>query len=391
MKAKEITMHKGMLLCGVGLLAACIAPADDRTGDPASAATGTATAYSFDYFPMGFARITAAGAITIANSAPVAFDSMSSSTAPVTVSHTTGNYSVTFASLAAPSLTDATGGDVQVTAEGTTNVRCRVLSWGGSPNLTVNVQCTQPDGTLADSGFAVQFFRYAMPARNAFPTRAAYSWVQANGVVSPIYDYNASGDHNTVTKTTGRYTIQIPGAVVVNASMMVTSYGGSGAGAVCSVASWGAGLANIECRNAANQLVDSAFSFSYSTSGPSLEQQGAHAWFDGSAANTTYSAALGKIEGCSVVSVTGSHIGSQVKIVVSGDLGSWDATPFLRASFSSAYGAAGYCKVESLTATGVAPSSTATTLLRCYDPTGAVIAAPRLTFTHVTSDAAGPC
>lgn len=380
------------LLCGISLLAACVAPTEDRVGDPAAPATGTATAYNLAYSPMGFARITAAGAIKIADGAPVAFDSMSALASPVTVSYSPpGNYQVTFANLAATSLTEATGGDAQVTAEGTSDVRCRILGWGGSPNLTVSVQCTQPSGALAASDFAVQFFRYAMPAPNAFPTRAAYSWVQANGVVSLLYDYNASGTHNTVTKTTGRYAIQIPGAVVVNASMMVTSYGGTGAGAVCSVVNWGAGLANIECRNTANQLVDSAFSFSYSTSGPSLEQQGAHAWFDGSAANTTYSAALGKIEGCSVVSVTGSRIGSQVTIVVSGDFGSWDGTPFLRASFSSAYGAAGYCKVESLTATGIAPSSTATTLLRCYDPTGAVIAAPRLTFTHVTSDATGPC
>jgi hypothetical protein len=78
-------------------------------------------------------------------------------------------------------------------------------------------------------------------------------------------------------------------------------------------------------------------------------------------------------------------------MTVAGDLGPWDATPFVRASFSSYYGQAGYCKVESLTATGAAPSSTATTTLRCYDATGAVIAAPRLTFTHVTSDASGPC
>jgi hypothetical protein len=171
--------------------------------------------------------------------------------------------------------------------------------------------------------------------------------------------------------------------------MMVTSYGGTGA--VCSITGWGMPVVNIECRDAANHLVDSAFSFSYSTSGPAQEQQGAHAWFDGGAASTGYSAALGKVEGCSPASITGSRAGSLVTLVVSGDLGSWDASPFLRASFASGYGAASYCKIESLTAGGVAPSSTATTTLRCYDAAGAVIAAPRLTFTHATSDAAGPC
>jgi hypothetical protein len=137
-------------------------------------------------------------------------------------------------------------------------------------------------------------------------------------------------------------------------------------------------------------VVDSAFSFSYSTTGPTLSQQGAHAWFDGSSANPTYSAALGKIEGCSPATVTGSG-GPVVTMTVSGDLGSWDASPFVRASFSSGYGVPGYCNVESLSTTGVAPSSTSTTKLRCYDPTGTVVSTPQLTFTHVTSDAAGPC
>jgi hypothetical protein len=376
-------MYKLAWMCGIGVFAACAAP-----GGGAEPATGVVTSNSFAYLPMGFARVGDTGAVA------VAFDSASTSPSPVAVSHSTGSYTVTFANLAAASLTDATGGDVQLTAEGTTSVRCRVLGWGGSPDLSVSVQCTQPGGALADSGFTVLFYRDTMPAPNSFPSGAAYSWVTAMGGVSALYDYNASGTHNTVTKTTGRYTLTIPGAQAVNASMMVTPYGGTGAGAVCSIVSWGAGsssaVVNVECRDAANQLADSAFSFSYATTGPTLDQQGAHAWFNGSIAHPTYSAALGKIEGCSPATVTGSP-GSVVTMTVSGDLGSWDASPFLRASLASKYGAAGYCKVESLTASGVAPSSTATTTLRCYDPTGAAIPSPQLTFTHVTSDAAGPC
>lgn len=379
-------MHKLAWMCGIGLVGACAA----TPGSSADPATGVATSASLAYRPMGFARISDTGAVA------VAFDSASTSPAPVTVSHSTGNYSVTFASLAAASLTDATGGDVQLTAEGTSSVRCRVLGWGGSPDLTVSVQCNQPGGALADSGFTVLFYRDTMPAPSSFPAGAAFSWVTAAGGVSPIYDYNASGTHNTVTKTTGSYTLTIPGATAVNASMMVTPYGGSGAGAACSIVSWFAAsspsrvVASIECRNPANQLVDSAFSFSYAVTGPTIDQQGAHAWFDGSAASPTYSAALGKIEGCSPASVTATP-GSPVTITVSGDLGPWDGSPFLRASLASKYGAAGYCKVESLTASGTAPSSTAITQLRCYDATGAAIASPQLTFTHVTSDASGPC
>jgi len=189
----------------------------------------------------------------------------------------------------------------------------------------------------------------------------------------------------------GQYRVTIPGATMVNASMMVTAYAGTGASTVCGIMGWSTGYANVECRNGAGQLVDSGFSFSYATTGPAFEQQGAHAWFNTSTADPTYSAALGKVEGCSPASVTGSRTGSLVTMVVSGDLGSWDASPFLRASFSSGYGGANYCKVESLSSSGVAPSSTATTTLRCYDATGTEIPVPMLTFTHETSDASGPC
>jgi hypothetical protein len=382
---KETVMHKLVLLCGIGLFAACVAPPEDRTGDPDDPATATATSASFSYFPMGFAHITAAGAL---NGTP--FNSASGAVTPVHI--VTGSYQVTFAGLAAPTLTDATGGNVQVTAETTTNVRCRILGWGGSPNLAVTVQCMQPNGTAADAGFEVLAFRYGMPTANTFPTTAAYSWVTSAAGVSALYDYNSQGSHNTVThSTTGSYAIHIPGATAVNASMMISTYGSDGGpSAVCSVVNWGVAVVNIQCRNVNNVLVDSAFSFSYSVTGPAQGQQGAHAWFNGSSASTTYSAALGKIEGCSAASVTGSG-GPLVTITVSGDLGSWDGSPFLRASFASGYGAAGYCNVESLTTSGVAPSSTATTKLRCYDPTGAVVTVPLLTFTHVTSDASGPC
>lgn len=374
-------MHKPGWMCGIGLVGACAA----APGGSADPVTGVAISDSFAYQPMSFARISDTGAVGTAFS-------------PVTVSHSTGTgaYVVTFAGVAAASLTDATGGDVQLTAEGTSSVRCRVLGWGGSPDLSVTVQCNQTSGAPADSGFALLFYRDTMPAPSSFPPGAAYSWVTADGVVWPDWDYNASGTHNTVTRTTGSYALTIPGANAVNASMMVTPYGGSAAGAACSIVSWFTAssptrvIASIECRDTANQLVDSAFSFSYATTGPTLDQQGAHAWFNGSVASPTYSAALGKIEGCSAASVTATP-GTPVTVTVSGDLGSWDTSPFLRASLASKYGAAGYCKIESLTASGVAPSSTATTKVRCYDATGAAIPSPLFTFTHVTSDASGPC
>jgi hypothetical protein len=386
---KEITMQKLVWLCGFGVLGACATAPVDSGEAPAEPATGVVTANSFAYRPMGFARITAAGGVL------TAFDSLSASPTPVSVTHSPGAYAVTFASLAAPSpLTDATGGNVQVTAEGTNNTRCRIINWGGTPNLTVNVQCNLTDGTLADSPFAVLFYRNDMPASGGRAT-AAYSWVTATGTIPSQWDYSDSGVHNTVTKTTGQYQLTLKNALPINASMAVTPYGGSAPGAACSIVNWFASgidiLVNIECRNTANQLADSAFSFSYASTGPTFDQQGAHAWFNGSIASPSYSDALGKVISCSPASVTGSASSGVVTMTVSGDLGPWDASPFLRASLSSKYGTAGYCKVESLTVTGAPPSTNADTKIHCYDATGASVASPRLTFTHVTSDAAGPC
>ena len=388
-------MHKLVWMCGISMLGACAAAPDD-TAAPAGAgndATGVATQASFAYWPMGFARITDSGGPG-GPGVSVGFDSLSA--LPVTVAGGGGSYTVTFPGLGVGGTADATGGNVQVTAEGTGNTRCRITSWLGAPDLGVNVQCTTPAGALAASGFAVLFFRYTMPAApTTFPTTAAYLWRPVTGGPSLHYDYNSSGTHNTVTGSAGSYTVTIPNATAGNASMMVTSYGGTAAaGPVCGITSWfnvtNGISAGVECRSAAGQLVESAFSFSYSTTGPALWQQGAHAWFNGTTASPSFSAALGKVTGCSAASVTGSG-SPAVTMTVSGDLGSWDTSPFLRASLASRYGGAGYCKVESLTASGAAPSSTATTVLRCYDATGAAITAPRLTFTHVTSDASGPC
>ena len=122
-----------------------------------------------------------------------------------------------------------------------------------------------------------------------------------------------------------------------------------------------------------------------------FEQQGAHARFTGTALDPAWTAGRGRYDGCSVATVTASRTGSLTGVTVAGDLGSWDGGPFLRASLATPYGFAGYCKTESLTASGVAPTSTSTTTVRCYTPNGVVVATPAFLFSHVTSDVSGPC
>jgi hypothetical protein len=165
----------------------------------------------------------------------------------------------------------------------------------------------------------------------------------------------------------------------------VSAYGN--ADRVCDIDSWYGGHTYVTCTDATGTPADSAFTFSYATTGPTIEQQGAHAWYNG-IVDPMYSAAL-PMDGCSSASVTGSGA-PLASLVVTGNLGSWDSSPFVRASFATSYGI-GYCKVESITTWGAPPSTTAETKIRCYTPAGAPIATPRLTFTHVTSDAYGPC
>jgi hypothetical protein len=207
-------------------------------------------------------------------------------------------------------------------------------------------------------------------------------------------DYNSSGSHNTAVKTgTGTYAVTIANATATaNASVMVSPIGGIDftANARCSVASWVGNVFNVECRGLSGSLADSSFSLSYSVTGPTRDQQGGHARFNGKAIDTTRSAALGKVQGCSPASITGSVAGSLATITLSGEIGSWDATPFQRASFATRFGAAGYCKIESLTSSEGATSTSSSTV-RCYGPTGTVVALPNFLFTQVTSDAAGPC
>jgi hypothetical protein len=362
-----------LLLFTVG---ACVDPEEPSASeDKLSSTEGQSLSSSF---PMGFARVYAAGTLrTYFNSAGGA----------VSVSHATGNYTVTFAGLKS----NSGDGHVQVTAEGTNDVRCRIAGWSYQDETykRISVQCNAPDGSLADSAFAVLFFRHTMPGVKTSWATKAYTSVAAWGQVLLGADYNSSGTHNAATRSgPGAYIVSIPNATTINASMMISSYGGA-AGNVCSILSWTSESARIECRDRLGTLVDSTFTLSYEVDWLNT-QQGGHTWFDGMEANPAYTGGVAKWQ-CSSRSVSGSRNDSRASIVVSGELGSWDGGPFRRASLVSKYGSAGYCKVESLSNVEGA-TSTSTTVVRCYSATGTVITVPQFTFTQVTSDPGmAPC
>lgn len=349
-------------------------------------AVDSISAASFSYFPMGFARVRADGVILEQLN--------SASAASATVTHTPGSglYTMSF-----PGLASGFNGHVQITAEGTGNHRCRSMGWSPSGTTQqMTVQCNLAGGAVADAAFAVLFFRYQQPTTLTDFATAAYLWV--TGGASPSapagYNYNASGRLNTVVRNgAGNYTVTIPKGSAFNASMMVTAYNGSGA-PFCQIGNWGSSTdttINVRCWNTAGVAADSDFALSYSTTGPTMSQQGAHAWFDGTSASSFYSAALGRIMGCSSASVTGSRSGNLASVVVQGDMGPFDASPFQRASFVNGYGSTPKsCKVESRTASSSGSNSTSTSTVRCYDGAGAEVV-PVFTFTEATSEAAGPC
>jgi hypothetical protein len=63
-----------------------------------------------------------------------------------------GSYRVTFVKSAA-----GNGGDVQVTAVGTTDRHCYVVSWAGSPDIQAFITCVDNHGNPVDSPFIVQW------------------------------------------------------------------------------------------------------------------------------------------------------------------------------------------------------------------------------------------
>ena len=90
-----------------------------------------------------------------ASSTPPAAYSLNPSGSATTVTRSgVGTYLVTFGGLRAV-LPAGTSGNAQVTPYGSTAARCAVLSWGGSTDVGVIVQCRAPDGALADSRFQV--------------------------------------------------------------------------------------------------------------------------------------------------------------------------------------------------------------------------------------------
>jgi hypothetical protein len=169
-----------------------------------------------------------------------------------------GNYTVRFTALGSRLTTN--GGHAQAVALGTGAQHCKVGSWGGSPDLNVNVLCYSRFGDLKDVKFNLFF---ATPNPNL-----AYAWANqpTTSSYSPntFYRSNPSGGAVTITRSgVGRYSVAWSGLSLLDGGdVQVTAY--SGGNIVCKVEGWGSTSVGVRCFNpATNALVDSYFDIMY--------------------------------------------------------------------------------------------------------------------------------
>lgn len=166
-----------------------------------------------------------------------------------------GRYRVIFNGLGAK-LSATVGGHVQVNAVGTGKVYCKVIEWGGSPDVTVNVGCFTPAGAPADGKFSVHFvlpaqlMGYAWANQPSLPTAynavPVYSWSPAGGAV--IIDRQDVGSYGITWPYFGNTVTGLPQA---------TAFGAGGE--QCKVTGFGTRTATVKCFAPNGAPVDTHF------------------------------------------------------------------------------------------------------------------------------------
>jgi hypothetical protein len=199
----------------------------------------------------------------------------------VTINRTsTGNYLVEFFGLGA----EASGGTVDVTAEGEIPAYCSVTSWGPSgANLKVSVNCHAIGGAPLDT-----FFMAAFTSGGSTTGTTDYVWANQDSASSYTpslaRQFNSSGGTNTVERlSSGEYVVILPGPVVTGGTVKVTAYG-SGA-ASCQVVDWLSDSpgqqAEVDCFNSAGVLTNHEFTLTFTASDDLLGDGGASGYLWG--------------------------------------------------------------------------------------------------------------
>jgi len=190
----------------------------------------------------------------------------------------TGRYSVRFEGLGAG------GGNLQVSAFGAGNARCKL---GGEAlvegHLDVLVLCHAPDGAPQNAAFSLGYAKGGEAGaylRAQAPRAASYKPEAAHA-----YDPGGLGSHVT-RLARGEYAVRLRGAAASSAeggNVLVTAIGSDAAH--CKVGAWfpwGADLlVHVLCFDATGARADSVYSLSYvDGSVPAPHGVGAYAWAD---------------------------------------------------------------------------------------------------------------
>lgn len=189
----------------------------------------------------------------------------------------TGRYRVDFVGAGGE-----TGGNVQVTAYGGNNERCKVESWGSSgTTMSATVRCNTPSGALTNSLFTASYVgRFGVPG-----VEGGYVWADQSTATdytpNIFYQWNSAGRGNRIHRNgTGSYSVRLTKLGALNGTVEVTAYGTGTQ--YCKVQNWGpAGedqLVNVGCFTATGAAADTQFALVFSAGSPNGTSAYTYAW-----------------------------------------------------------------------------------------------------------------
>jgi hypothetical protein len=152
------------------------------------------------------------------------------------------------------------GGNIQVTAHGSGNARCRVDGWESE---TASVRCFDAAGAPADSAYSILYLR-----PDADDPGLAFGWASQPAVdeytPDSFYSYDAGdGTPRAYRRSVGEYAMTWPGmhdGSLMPAIAHVTAYGDySGPDARCKAISWGTSGVALQCLDTAGNPADAYY------------------------------------------------------------------------------------------------------------------------------------
>jgi hypothetical protein len=284
-----------------------------------------------------------------------------------------------------PGLGSEIGGNVQVTAYGSTSHRCKVESWSSDGvDLSVFVHChatsnpdfiANGDDTSANTRFTVSYVR-----RSGAPgLLGGYVWANnpaaASYTPSLTYQWNSSGGAITIDRTgVGAYTVTVPGQDFTGGTVQVTAYGSGSEH--CKVYSWNhvddEQHLNVRCFTSDGAPTDTRFTAAFSRESIQNSISYAYAWAN-QPSTASYTPSLTYQDGHESIECGSGDIGD-ITVTRSG-VGRYSVLiPYLATTdpnrsnvLVTAYGSGSdHCKVVNWFASG----QDETVNVACFDATG---------------------